>query len=138
MVHEDGLGEDLAEDHIQHGTAGEAQAQTQAQGADLAQPETQQGTEHRGSTGQGRDHHGLPLGHAAADEGHGHGHAFGDVVQGNGEYHERSALEVGVGALSLILVGVQVGDKLVQSQQKQGAEPYSHKGGQKRLGGPCP
>ena len=44
VVHQDGLGQDLAEDHIQHGTAGKAQAQGQANGTDLTQQIAQQGT----------------------------------------------------------------------------------------------
>ena len=81
MVHEDGLGEDLAEDHIQHGTAGEAQAQAQAHCAEFPQQIAQQGADDCWDTGQGCDQDGLPLGHAAADQGDGDGHALGDVVQ---------------------------------------------------------
>ena len=81
MVHENGLGQNFAEDHIQHGTAGKAQAQRQTQRADLTQPVTQNGTQNGGDTGGCRDKHSLPLGHTAADQRHRNGHAFGDVVQ---------------------------------------------------------
>ena len=32
VIHQNGLGQDLAEDHIQHGAAGEAQAERQTMG----------------------------------------------------------------------------------------------------------
>ena len=41
MVHQNGLRQDLTEDHIQHGTAGKTQAHGQTQRADLAQPVAQ-------------------------------------------------------------------------------------------------
>ena len=93
VVHEDGLGQDLAEDHIQHGAAGKAKAQRQTQRADLAQQVAKQSADNGGDTGGGGDQHRFYPAHAAADQRHGHRHTLGNVVQTdeNGKHQRRAA-----------------------------------------------
>ena len=81
VMHQDGLGEDLAEHHIQHGATGKAQTQCQSQCADLADQIAQQCAHDGGNAGKCGHENRLGLAHSAADEGHGNRHALGNVVQ---------------------------------------------------------
>ena len=81
MIHQVRLGQDLAEHHIQHRTAGKTKAQSQTQRADLAQHIAQKSAQHRGDTGCGCDQHRLPFGHTAADQGNRNRHTLGNIVQ---------------------------------------------------------
>ena len=59
-------------------------------------------------------------------------HALRDVVQRNGQHHHGGALQLAVGALSLLAVPVQVRDDMIQQQQKQDPHPETHHRREKR------
>ena len=61
-----------------------------------------------------------------------HCHALRDVVQRNGQHHHGGALQLAVGALSLLAVPVQVRDDMIQQQQKQDSHPETHHRREKR------
>ena len=92
MVHQDRLGKDLTEYHIEHGAAGKTKAQRQTQGADLTNQITQQRTQNGGNAGRSGDQYRFPLAHTAGNQGYGYSHTFRDIVQTdqNGQ-HQRGA-----------------------------------------------
>ena len=59
-------------------------------------------------------------------------HALRDVVQGHCQHHHRSAAQPAFWPLSLLTADMQVGYQMIQSKQKQHAEPKSGKRREKR------
>ena len=53
-------------------------------------------------------------------------------MQGDGQHHHGGALQLAVGALSLLAVPVQVWDDMIQQQQKQDPHPETHHRREKR------
>ena len=62
-------------------------------------------------------------------EDHAHGHAFGQVVDGDGQSQHHGAREARLQALGLRCADVQVGGQLVDEQQERHARQEAYGGG---------
>ena len=58
-----------------------------------------------------------------------HGHAFGKIVQGDGEDHHGGALQGALRAFTLFAVHMEMGDDTVQHHQEKKADPKTDHGG---------
>ena len=63
---------------------------------------------------------------------HAHCHTLRDVVQRHRQNHHGGALELAFGAFGLQAVLVQMGDEMIQQQQKQDPQPETHRRREKR------